>query len=166
MGFWHQRSYSSTVLKSGMQGPGGLFNDGLDLATCRNNGAVCPRGPDDICYAHHRITSGHRPRGPTIKSVHFPLNRHPSLMSFSSPSPGQAVVASGLGALYVAEGRSNKTHLQQAQVSLDATISSSLTHENILKESCDDANSGGSLCNKDQVRLLSPCLTRICSRVC
>ncbi|KAI9572201.1 glycoside hydrolase family 76 protein [Boletus coccyginus] len=95
------------LLKSGMQGSGGLFNDGLDLATCQNNGATA-----------------------------WTYN--------------QAVVASGLGALYVAEGGSNKTFLQQAQVSLDATISGSLTRENILKESCDDANSGGSLCNKDQ----------------
>lgn len=77
-------------------------------------------------------------------------------MSFSSPSPEQAVIASGLGALYVADGGSNKTFLQQAQVSLDATIHSSLTYNNILKESCDNAKSGGSPCDKDQVRLSSP----------
>ena len=57
-----------------------------------------------------------------------------------------------LGALYVATGRSNETLLQQAQVSLNATIHSSLTYNDVLKEACDDANSGGSVCDKDQVR--------------
>ena len=43
-GILTQRSCSPTVLKSGMQGSDGLFNDGLDLATCKNNGAVCSAG--------------------------------------------------------------------------------------------------------------------------
>ncbi|EGO00273.1 glycoside hydrolase family 76 protein [Serpula lacrymans var. lacrymans S7.3] len=59
----------------------------------------------------------------------------------------QAVVASGLGALYTATG--NSTLLDQAEISLDATISQ-LTSNNILKESCDDAASGGAQCDHDQ----------------
>jgi len=59
----------------------------------------------------------------------------------------QAVVASGLGALAVATG--NSSWLDQAEISLDATISS-MTQNNILKESCDDAASGGATCNADQ----------------
>lgn len=60
---------SYPVLNSGMQGPDGLFNDGLDLSTCKNNGEVCPGRYVDIiyAYAHH-----HRPRGSTIKSVYPP----------------------------------------------------------------------------------------------
>ncbi|KAI0028458.1 Six-hairpin glycosidase [Vararia minispora EC-137] len=50
----------------------------------------------------------------------------------------QGVIASGLGALYTATG--NTTLLDQAEVTLDATIAH-LTVNNILKESCDDASS-------------------------
>ncbi|EIW77929.1 glycoside hydrolase family 76 protein [Coniophora puteana RWD-64-598 SS2] len=60
----------------------------------------------------------------------------------------QAVVASGLGALYAATG--NSTLLDQAEISLDATMSSSLVSNDILKESCDDADAGGAQCNHDQ----------------
>ncbi|KAF8550204.1 Six-hairpin glycosidase [Imleria badia] len=95
------------LLNSGMQGPDGLFNDGLDLSTCKNNNAT-------------------------------------------TWTYNQAVIASGLGALYVATGQSNETLLTQAQVSLNATIYSLLTYNNTLKESCDDANSGGSVCDEDQ----------------
>ncbi|KAG8213667.1 glycoside hydrolase family 76 protein [Butyriboletus roseoflavus] len=94
------------LLNSGMQGPDGLFNDGLNLNTCQNNG--------ETAWTYN-----------------------------------QAVIASGLGALYVADGF-NATFLQQAQVSLDATIHGSLTDNTVLKESCDDAQSGGSICDKDQ----------------
>ncbi|KAF8556149.1 glycoside hydrolase family 76 protein [Imleria badia] len=95
------------LMNSGMQGSDGLFNDGLDLSTCKNNNAT-------------------------------------------TWTYNQAVIASGLGALYVATARSNETLLTQAQVSLNATMHSSLTYNNTLKESCDDANSGGTLCDKDQ----------------
>lgn len=43
-------------MNSGMQGPDGLFNDGLDLCTCQNNGAVGPSGHADIAHAHRHIT--------------------------------------------------------------------------------------------------------------
>ncbi|KAH7914139.1 glycoside hydrolase family 76 protein [Hygrophoropsis aurantiaca] len=59
----------------------------------------------------------------------------------------QAVVASGLGALYSATG--NSSLLDHAETSLTATISL-LTENNILKESCDDASSGGATCDHDQ----------------
>ncbi|KAN0090859.1 glycoside hydrolase [Tylopilus felleus] len=95
------------LMNSGMQGTDGLFNDGLDSTTCKNNGQT-------------------------------------------TWTYNQAVVSSGLGALYVADGRSNKTLLAQAQVSLDATMHSALTDNDILKESCDDAQAGGSLCDHDQ----------------
>ncbi|KIJ67713.1 glycoside hydrolase family 76 protein [Hydnomerulius pinastri MD-312] len=98
----------SWLSKSGMRGSNGLFNDGLDLNTCQNNGQVC-RGHPEFCLA---------------------------------------VVASGLAALYATTGDSSL--LDQAEVSLDATISSSLTDNNILRESCDDAASGGATCNHDQ----------------
>jgi hypothetical protein len=39
--------------------------------------------------------------------------------------------------------------LDQAELTLDATISH-LTENDILKESCDDAESGGAQCNHDQ----------------
>ena len=92
------------LLASGLRGSNGLFNDGLDMSTCKNNGQT-------------------------------------------TWTYNQAVVASGLGALAVATG--NSSWLDEAEISLDATISS-LTQDNILKESCDDAASGGATCNRDQ----------------
>jgi len=59
----------------------------------------------------------------------------------------QGVVASGLAALSVANG--DASLLDQAELTLDATISH-LTENDILKESCDDAESGGAQCNHDQ----------------
>ncbi|KAF7340155.1 Six-hairpin glycosidase [Mycena venus] len=59
----------------------------------------------------------------------------------------QGVIASGLGALYAVTG--DKTLLDQAEITLDATIQL-LTSNNILKESCDDPVSGGATCNNDQ----------------
>ncbi|KAJ3989131.1 glycoside hydrolase family 76 protein [Lentinula detonsa] len=59
----------------------------------------------------------------------------------------QGVIASGLAALYAAT--QNTTLLDQAEITLDATISL-LTEDDILKESCDDALSGGSVCDADQ----------------
>lgn len=111
-----------------------------------------PEQQSGVSYRHLDIAdaqpSHHRLHGPTIKSVHLPLTWHPSL---TSSGPQQAVIASGLGALYVAD-HYNTTYLHQAQVSLDATIHSSLTYDDVLKESCDDVQLGGSVCDKDQVR--------------
>ncbi|TFY60411.1 hypothetical protein EVG20_g7426 [Dentipellis fragilis] len=59
----------------------------------------------------------------------------------------QGVIASGLGALYAATG--NTTLLDQAEITLDATIAH-LTVNNILKESCDNAASSTGACNHDQ----------------
>jgi len=59
----------------------------------------------------------------------------------------QGVIASGLAALYAINGDS--TLLDQAEITLDATIANLATN-NILKESCDDANGGGAQCNNDQ----------------
>ncbi|KDR66517.1 hypothetical protein GALMADRAFT_80600 [Galerina marginata CBS 339.88] len=59
----------------------------------------------------------------------------------------QGVIASGLAALSAATG--DKSYLTQAEITLDATISQ-LTNNFILKESCDDAASGGPVCNQDQ----------------
>ncbi|EJD52539.1 glycoside hydrolase family 76 protein [Auricularia subglabra TFB-10046 SS5] len=59
----------------------------------------------------------------------------------------QGVIASGLGALYVARGRNDPSLLDQAEITLNATIAR-LTVNNILKESCDDPKS--STCNHDQ----------------
>ncbi|PPQ69901.1 hypothetical protein CVT26_014164 [Gymnopilus dilepis] len=59
----------------------------------------------------------------------------------------QGVIASGLAALAAATG--NKSYLDQAEITLDATISH-LTSNNILKESCDDAAAGGPVCDADQ----------------
>ncbi|KAJ7771922.1 glycoside hydrolase family 76 protein [Mycena maculata] len=58
----------------------------------------------------------------------------------------QAVIASGLGALYAVTG--NEDLLTQAEVTLDATIAL-LTTGGILKESCDDA-AGATECDNDQ----------------
>ena len=87
IGFWHQPSCSSTVMNSGMQGSDGLFNDGLELGTCKNNGLVCPSGHDNIYHAHHPIISHHRLRGRTIRSIHFLPEWHLSLtfLSFLTP---------------------------------------------------------------------------------
>ncbi|KAF9071688.1 Six-hairpin glycosidase [Rhodocollybia butyracea] len=61
----------------------------------------------------------------------------------------QGVIASGLAALYAATGSSNATLLDQAEITLDATVAL-LTENDILKESCDDALSGGTVCDADQ----------------
>lgn len=97
----------SWLIDSGMRGPSGLFNDGLDLKTCQNNGQT-------------------------------------------TWTYNQAVVASGLAALYAATG--NASLLDQAEVSLDATIKfhGSLTGSGILKESCDLAVSNDETCDHDQ----------------
>jgi hypothetical protein len=60
------------------------------------------------------------------------------------------VIASGLAALYVARGSTDTSLLDQAEITLDATIAH-LTVNNILKESCDNA-AGTASCNHDQVR--------------
>ncbi|KAK7064757.1 Six-hairpin glycosidase [Favolaschia claudopus] len=59
----------------------------------------------------------------------------------------QGVIASGLGALYAVTKDSSL--LDEAEITLDAAISL-LTDNNILRESCDDAASGGATCNNDQ----------------
>jgi len=59
----------------------------------------------------------------------------------------QGVIASGLAALSVATG--DKSLLTQAEITLDATIAR-LSTNNILRESCDNAVGGGSVCNQDQ----------------
>ncbi|KZV82738.1 glycoside hydrolase family 76 protein [Exidia glandulosa HHB12029] len=59
----------------------------------------------------------------------------------------QGVIASGLGALFAARGSTDTSLLDQAEITLNATISR-LTVNGILKEGCDDAKSSG--CNHDQ----------------
>ncbi|KAH8924109.1 glycoside hydrolase family 76 protein [Atractiella rhizophila] len=59
----------------------------------------------------------------------------------------QGVVASGLAAL--ASATNNPSLLDQAEITLDATISH-LTQNGILKESCDNAASSTGACNNDQ----------------
>jgi hypothetical protein len=59
------------------------------------------------------------------------------------------VIASGLAALFKATG--NTTLLDQAEITLDATVSH-LTQNNILKENCDNVVPRTSTCNTDQVR--------------
>ncbi|KAF4567449.1 hydrolase 76 protein [Pleurotus pulmonarius] len=59
----------------------------------------------------------------------------------------QGVIASGLGALFAATG--DRTLLDEAEITLDATIRH-LSTNNILRESCDNAASGGPVCNQDQ----------------
>ncbi|KIY53115.1 Six-hairpin glycosidase [Fistulina hepatica ATCC 64428] len=61
----------------------------------------------------------------------------------------QGVIASGLGALSVATG--NTTLLTEAEITLDATVSL-LTDDGVLRESCDDAEAGGSSCDHDQTQ--------------
>ncbi|KAH7108289.1 glycoside hydrolase family 76 protein [Auriculariales sp. MPI-PUGE-AT-0066] len=59
----------------------------------------------------------------------------------------QGVIASGLGSLYAARGSTDTSLLDQAEITLNATMSL-LTVNGILKESCDNAVS--SSCNHDQ----------------
>ncbi|KAG8884544.1 hydrolase 76 protein [Tulasnella sp. 332] len=59
----------------------------------------------------------------------------------------QGVIASGLAALSVATG--DKSLLDVAEVTLDAAFGQ-LTQGGILKESCDNAASGGAQCDHDQ----------------
>jgi len=87
-----------------MRNSQGLWNDGLNMASCQNNGAT-------------------------------------------TWTYNQGVVASGLAAL--AKATKNTTLLDQAEITLDATISF-LTQDNILKEPCDNVVSGGSACNADE----------------
>ncbi len=66
----------------------------------------------------------------------------------------QGVIASGLAALFVATGDSSL--LDQAEITLDATVAHLTAGTSILKESCDDALAGGSVCDADQVSLCTP----------
>ncbi|KAF9268674.1 Six-hairpin glycosidase [Marasmius fiardii PR-910] len=59
----------------------------------------------------------------------------------------QGVIASGLAELAVVTG--DRSLLTEAEKTLDATIAH-LTNNNILRESCDNAQSGGAVCNQDQ----------------
>ncbi|KAJ7178524.1 glycoside hydrolase family 76 protein [Mycena crocata] len=59
----------------------------------------------------------------------------------------QGVIASGLAALSAVTG--DKSLLTEAEITLDATIRLMSTN-NILRESCDNAASGGAVCNQDQ----------------
>jgi predicted alpha-1,6-mannanase (GH76 family) len=87
-----------------MRNSQGLWNDGLTLGTCANNGQT-------------------------------------------TWTYNQAVVASGLAALSVATG--NTTYLTEAEITLDAALAD-LTVNGILKESCDNVDSGTTPCNNDQ----------------
>ncbi|THV05068.1 glycoside hydrolase family 76 protein [Dendrothele bispora CBS 962.96] len=89
---------------TGMRNAQGLYNDGLVLETCANNGQT-------------------------------------------TWTYNQGVIASGLAEL--AAANNDKSLLDQAEITLDATIAH-LTDNNILRESCDDAQSGGAVCNADQ----------------
>ncbi|KAF8306706.1 Six-hairpin glycosidase [Clavulina sp. PMI_390] len=60
----------------------------------------------------------------------------------------QAIITSGLGALYVATGSSDTSLLTAAEKSIDATFSTMETN-GILKESC-DSNTGATTCDADQ----------------
>ncbi|KAF9531603.1 glycoside hydrolase family 76 protein [Crepidotus variabilis] len=95
---------SSWLLNSGMRNADGLWNDGLDLNGCRNNGQT-------------------------------------------TWTYNQGVIASGLAALYSITG--DKSLLDQAEITLDATIRR-LSNNNILRESCDNTASGQGSCNQDQ----------------
>jgi hypothetical protein len=53
-----------------------------------------------------------------------------------------------LANLYAATG--DKSLLDEAEITLDAAVKH-LSTNNILQESCDDAASGGAVCNQDQV---------------
>ncbi|KAJ7287548.1 glycoside hydrolase family 76 protein [Mycena rebaudengoi] len=59
----------------------------------------------------------------------------------------QGVIASGLSALAQVTG--DKSLLTEAEITLDATIRL-MTTNRILRESCDQAASGGPVCNQDQ----------------
>lgn len=61
------------------------------------------------------------------------------------------MIASGLAALANATG--NTTLLDQAEITLDATMSY-LTQNGTLKELCDDVTSGGASCDADEVHFL------------
>ncbi|VDB93551.1 unnamed protein product [Peniophora sp. CBMAI 1063] len=87
---------------SGMRNSDGLWNDGLVLATCKNNA--------ETTWTYN-----------------------------------QGVIASGLASLYAIT--KNATLLDQAEVTLDATVAH-LADNGILKESCDDDASQP--CNQDQ----------------
>jgi len=107
----HNQTYLDNAQKtlawleqSGMRNSAGLWNDGLNMTSCQNNGAT-------------------------------------------TWTYNQGVVASGLAALSAATG--NTTLLDQAEITLDATITS-LTENGILKEGCDNVAPGGSTCNADQ----------------
>jgi len=89
---------------SGLRNSQGLWNDGLNMDTCQNNG--------ETTWTYN-----------------------------------QGVIASGLAALAVAN--SDTSLLDQAEITLDAVLAD-LTQGNILKESCDDAASGGATCDADQ----------------
>jgi hypothetical protein len=60
----------------------------------------------------------------------------------------QGVIASGLANLYATTG--DASLLDEAEITLDATINH-LAENFILKETCDDADAGGPVCNQDQV---------------
>ncbi|KAL0581316.1 hypothetical protein V5O48_000692 [Marasmius crinis-equi] len=89
---------------SGMRNGDNLWNDGLDTATCKNNGQT-------------------------------------------TWTYNQGVIASGLAELAVVTG--DRTLLTEAEKTLDATISR-LSTNNILRESCDNAQAGAAVCNQDQ----------------
>ncbi|EIM86953.1 Six-hairpin glycosidase [Stereum hirsutum FP-91666 SS1] len=91
------------LLSSGMRNSDGLWNDGLDLATCENNGQ-------------------------------------------NTWTYNQGVLASGLGLLY--KFTQDTTYLDQAEITLDATITH-LSENGVLKESCDDPASGAGNCGSD-----------------
>lgn len=111
-----------TVEASGLRNSQNLWNDGLDMTTCTNNGEV--------------------------RSLFLQFLLGPYYIRFKTTwTYNQGVIASGLGALAAATG--DTTLHTQAELTLDATISL-LTQDNILKESCDDVISGGSTCDGDQ----------------
>jgi len=107
----HNMTYLENALKtwtwleqSGIRNQQGLWNDGLNMTSCQNNGAT-------------------------------------------TWTYNQGVIASGLAALSKATG--NVTLLDQAEITLDATIDI-LTEDDILKEICDTVISGGPVCDADQ----------------
>lgn len=118
----------SWLIASGMRGPSGLFNDGLDMKTCQNNGQTTWTYNQVCRICDGRVTTN----GYELLAIR------------------KAVVASGLAALYAATG--NTSLLDQAEISLDATIKfhSSFAGNGILRESCDFAVSNDETCNRDQ----------------
>ncbi|KAG9220596.1 hypothetical protein CCMSSC00406_0003695 [Pleurotus cornucopiae] len=89
---------------SGIRNHQGLFNDGLNFTSCRNNGQT-------------------------------------------TWTYNQGLVASGLGALSAATG--DKALLDEAEITLDATIAH-LTTNGILRETCDKDTNEGKNCDGDQ----------------